>query len=175
MISILAEHRDFLLVDKPPHLLSHPTRPDGTPTLLGWLQERHPGKISVRIPYDRAMAHKVEAGADVFLMPSRYEPCGLGQLYALRYGTVPVVRATGGLDEAVAEWNSSTGEGSGFKFHGYEAGDFLAAIRRAVSLFSGDKDGWLRLVRNCMAEDHSWGKPAGEYIKFYEEVARRRS
>jgi starch synthase len=151
---------------------------DGEPYYEGVfrsLQERHPGKISVRIPYDRAMAHKVEAGADVFLMPSRYEPCGLGQLYALRYGTVPVVRATGGLDEAVAEWNSSTGEGTGFKFHGYEAEDFLAAIRRAVSLFSGDKDGWLRLVRNCMAEDHSWGKPAGEYIKFYEEVARRRS
>jgi len=139
------------------------------------LQERHPGKISARIPYDRALAHKVEAGADIFLMPSRYEPCGLGQLYALRYGTIPVVRATGGLDEAVAEWNPETGEGTGFKFHGYAAGDFLAAIRRAVKLFRGDRDGWLKLVRNAMAEDHSWAKPAAEYIKLYEEVARRRS
>ncbi len=139
------------------------------------LQERHPGRISVRIPYDRAMAHKVTAGADIFLMPSRYEPCGLGQLYSLRYGTIPVVRATGGLDEAVAEWNPETQEGTGFKFDGYEPGGFLAAICRAVELFKRDKAGWLKLVRNCMAEDHSWVGPAGEYIKIYEEVARRRS
>lgn len=151
---------------------------DGEPyyeNLFHGLQERHPGKISARIPYDRMLAHKVCAGADIFLMPSRYEPCGLGQLYALRYGTVPVVRATGGLDEAVAEWNSETKAGTGFKFHGYEAADFLAAIRRAVGLFCSDKDGWLKLVRNAMAVDHSWPKPAAEYIKLYEEVARRRS
>ena len=139
------------------------------------LQEQHPRKISVRIPYDRAMAHKVEAGADIFLMPSRYEPCGLGQLYSLRYGTVPVVRATGGLDEAVAEWNPETGEGTGFKFHGYEASDFLAAIQRAVGVFRSDKDSWQKLVTNAMREDHSWARPAGEYIDLYEEVARRRS
>jgi starch synthase len=151
---------------------------DGEPYYEGIfrsLQERHPGKISARIPYDRALAHKVEAGADIFLMPSHYEPCGLGQLYALRYGTVPVVRATGGLDEAVAEWDGATGAGTGFKFHSYEPEDFLAAIRRAVGFFRGDKDGWRKLVRNCMAEDHSWAKPAGEYLQVYEEVARRRS
>ena len=151
---------------------------DGEPyyeNLFHSLQERHPGKISVRVPYDRALAHKVEAGADVFLMPSHYEPCGLGQLYALRYGTIPVVRATGGLDEAVAEWNPETGEGTGFKFHGYAPQDFLAAIRRAVALFKGGKEGWHKLVRNAMAEDHSWAKPAGEYVKLYEDVARRRS
>ena len=139
------------------------------------LQERHPGKISARIPYDRALAHKVGAGADIFLMPSRYEPCGLGQLYALRYGTIPVVRATGGLDEAVAEWNHETKDGTGFKFYGYAPGDFLAAIQRAVALFKNDKESWTKLVRNAMAEDHSWPKPAAEYIKLYEEVARRRS
>jgi starch synthase len=151
---------------------------DGEPyyeNLFHQLQERHPGKISVRVPYDRALAHKVEAGADAFLMPSHYEPCGLGQLYALRYGTIPIVRATGGLDEAVAEWNPETREGTGFKFHGYAPGDFLAAIRRAVALFKGDKEGWKKLVRNAMAEDHSWVGPAGEYIKLYEEAARRRS
>jgi starch synthase len=151
---------------------------DGEPyyeNLFHQLQERHPGKISVRVPYDQALAHKVGAGADAFLMPSHYEPCGLGQLYALRYGTIPVVRATGGLDEAVAEWNPETREGTGFKFHGYAPEDLLAAIRRAVALFKGDKEGWKKLVRNAMAEDHSWVKPAEEYIKLYEEVARRRS
>jgi starch synthase len=151
---------------------------DGEPyyeNLFRDLQERHPDKISVRIPYDRVMAHKVAAGADIFLMPSRYEPCGLGQLYSLRYGTVPVVRATGGLDEAVDEWNGETGEGTGFKFHGYEAADFLAAIRKAVQLFCGDKAAWGNLVRNGMGKDHSWVGPASEYIKIYEEVAERRS
>jgi len=151
---------------------------DGEPyyeNLFHSLQERHPEKLAVRLPYDRTLAHKVEAGADIFLMPSRYEPCGLGQLYALRYGTVPVVRATGGLDEAVQEWNGTTGEGTGFKFHGYEPGDFLAAIQRAIALFCGDKTAWQKLIRSGMAQDHSWVKPAGEYIKVYEDVARRRS
>jgi starch synthase len=151
---------------------------DGEPyyeTLFRSLEERHPGKIAVRIPYDRMLAHKVEAGADIFLMPSRYEPCGLGQLYALRYGTVPVVRATGGLDEAVQQWDAETGEGTGFKFYGYEANDFLAAIGKAVELFRSDKAAWEKLIRNGMAADHSWVKPAGEYIKVYEEVASRRS
>jgi starch synthase len=151
---------------------------DGEPyyeNLFHSLEERHPQKISVRIPYDRTLAHKVEAGADIFLMPSRYEPCGLGQLYALRYGTVPVVRATGGLDEAVQEWDAATGKGTGFKFHGYNPEDFLAAIWRAVELFRGDKSAWQTLIRNGMAADHSWKIPAAEYIKVYEEVASRRS
>jgi starch synthase len=151
---------------------------DGEPyyeNLFRSLQERHPGKISVRLPYDRALAHKIEAGSDIFLMPSRYEPCGLGQLYALRYGTVPVVRATGGLDEAVSEWDPASGEGTGFKFHGYDPGDFLEAIYRAAEVFRADKPGWERLVRNGMAQDHSWTKPASEYIKVYEEAARRRA
>jgi len=151
---------------------------DGEPyyeNLFRSLQERHPQKISVRIPYDPALAHKVEAGADIFLMPSRYEPCGLGQLYALRYGTVPVVRATGGLDEAVQEWDAATAEGTGFKFQGYHPDDFLAAIGRAVELFRDDKSAWQTLIRNGMAADHSWKKPAAEYLKIYEEVASRRS
>jgi starch synthase len=151
---------------------------DGEPyyeNLFRSLQEKYPGRISVRIPYDRTLAHKVEAGADIFLMPSHYEPCGLGQLYSLRYGTVPVVRATGGLDEAVSEWNQATGEGTGFKFNGYNAEDFLAAIRRATALYRGDKDGWLKLIRSGMAQDHSWKKPASEYIELYEQAVSRRS
>ncbi|AXC14241.1 Glycogen synthase, ADP-glucose transglucosylase [Acidisarcina polymorpha] len=151
---------------------------DGEPyyeNLFRSLQERHRGKISVRIPYDRAMAHKVEAGADIFLMPSRYEPCGLGQLYSLRYGTIPVVRATGGLDEAVEEWSPETGQGTGFKFHGYNPGDFLAAIQRATHVFRTDKKAWSKLIHNAMTQDHSWIGPAAEYIELYEEVARRRS
>ncbi len=139
------------------------------------LQERFPDKISVRITYDEVLAHKVEAGADIFLMPSRYEPSGLNQIYSLKYGTVPVVRATGGLDETVQEWDGTERSGTGFKFYGYNPGEFLAAIERAVALFRNDKDAWVTLMRNGMARDYSWSGPAKQYVELYEEVARRRS
>jgi starch synthase len=138
------------------------------------LQTRFPGRICVRVLFDEALAHKVEAGSDIFLMPSRYEPCGLNQIYSLRYGTVPVVRATGGLDDTIEEWDAAAGTGTGFKFHGYNPDDFLAAIQRALTTFA-DNDAWQTLMRNGMAKDYSWVRPAEEYVKVYEEVARRRS
>lgn len=138
------------------------------------LHERFPGKISVRITYDETLAHKVEAGSDIYLMPSRYEPCGLNQIYSLKYGTVPVVRATGGLDDTIEEWNPEARTGTGFKFHGYFADDYLKAVQRALAIFR-DKDAWQTLMRNGMIKDYSWTKPSEEYIQVYEEVARRRS
>jgi starch synthase len=138
------------------------------------LQTRFPGRVSVRVLFDEVLAHKVEAGSDIFLMPSRYEPCGLNQIYSLRYGTVPVVRATGGLDDTIEEWNPEARTGTGFKFHGYNPDDFLAAIQRALITFR-DKDAWQTLMRNGMAKDYSWTVPATEYVQVYEEVARRRS
>jgi starch synthase len=143
--------------------------------LFRTLQERYPARISVRIAFDDVLAHKVEAGSDIFLMPSRYEPSGLNQMYSLKYGTVPIVRATGGLDDTVAEWNPETHTGTGFKFYGYSPDDLLAAIHRALDLFRNDKESWTVLVRNGMAEDFSWKKPAAEYVALYEEVAQRRN
>lgn len=142
--------------------------------LLRDLQIRYPDKFSVRVMYDEALAHKVEAGSDIFLMPSRYEPCGLNQIYSLKYGAVPVVRATGGLDDTIVEWDAETATGTGFKFSGYLPQDFLAALRRALAAFK-DKDSWQQLMRNGMAKDYSWDKPSLEYVECYEEVARRRS
>jgi starch synthase len=139
------------------------------------LHDQFEGKISVRVGYDEALAHKVEAGSDIFLMPSRYEPSGLNQMYSLKYGTVPVVHATGGLDDTVEEWDSAASSGTGFKFNGYTPDNFLAAIDRALELFRDDKEAWLKLMRNGMAQDYSWKKPALEYAALYEEVARRRS
>jgi starch synthase len=139
------------------------------------LQDRYPGKISVRIAFDDVLAHKVEAGSDIFLMPSRYEPSGLNQMYSLKYGTVPVVRATGGLDDTVEEWNPETRTGTGFKFQGFNPDDFLAAVHRALHIFRTDKDTWLTLMKNGMAKDFSWKKAAAEYAALYDEVARRRS
>ncbi len=141
--------------------------------LLRSLAERFPHRFAVRVQYDDTLAHKIEAGADMFLMPSRYEPCGLNQIYSLRYGTVPVVRATGGLDDTVQE-APVPGEGTGFKFHGYAAGDFLAAIDRALGCFA-DGAQWSALMQNGMSKDYSWKRPAEEYAKLYESVARQRS
>jgi len=135
---------------------------------------RYPAKVAVQIRYDEALAHKIEAGADIFLMPSRYEPSGLNQMYSLKYGTVPIVRATGGLDDTIEEWDPEKGTGTGFKFAGYDAKDLLAEIDRALEAFK-DKKGWTRLMRNGMARDYSWSVPAREYVKLYEEAAQRRT
>ncbi|MHB1023808.1 MAG: glycogen synthase GlgA [Acidobacteriaceae bacterium] len=142
--------------------------------LLREFAERHPKKVRVRIAYDNVVAHKIEAGADIFVMPSRYEPCGLNQIYSLKYGTVPVVRATGGLDDTVEEWNGEMGSGTGFKFYGYDAADLLAAMQRAFALFQ-DKKSWQKLMRNGMAQEYTWSKPAEEYVAVYERVIRQRS
>jgi starch synthase len=135
---------------------------------------RNAAQVAVRIRYDDALAHKIEAGSDIFLMPSRYEPCGLNQIYSLKYGTSPVVRATGGLDDTVEEWNPAQGTGTGFKFEGLSAEALLAAIDRALLAFQ-DQAGWRRLMLNGMARNYSWVQPAREYAAVYEEAARRRA
>jgi starch synthase len=134
---------------------------------------RNPAQVAVQIRYDNALAHKIEAGSDLFLMPSRYEPCGLNQIYSLKYGTAPVVRATGGLDDTIEEWNAELGTGTGFKFAGLGADALLAEIDRALAAFQ-DKAGWQKLMRNGMARNYSWEQPARAYAAVYEEVARRR-
>jgi starch synthase len=135
---------------------------------------RHPANIAVQIRYDDALAHKIEAGSDMFLMPSRYEPCGLNQIYSLKYGTVPIVRATGGLDDTIEEWDAKKGTGTGFKFEGLKSKGLLAEIDRAIEAFR-NKTSWTRLMRNGMARDYSWSGPAKEYVRVYEEAARSRS
>jgi starch synthase len=130
-------------------------------------------RVGVQIRYDEAMAHKIEAGSDIFLMPSRFEPCGLNQIYSLKYGTVPVVRATGGLDDTVEEWNRERKSGTGFKFVDYSPQAFLDAIDRALEAFHHE-DCWRQLMRNGMAQNFSWDEPARQYAAVYEEVARRR-
>ncbi|MFY9853545.1 MAG: glycogen synthase GlgA [Terracidiphilus sp.] len=130
--------------------------------------------VAVRIGYDDALSHKIEAGADIFLMPSLYEPCGLNQIYSLKYGTVPVVRATGGLDDTIEEWDPKQGTGTGFKFRGMRAEGLRDAIDRALTAFE-DKEGWKKLMLNGMTRNHSWEQPAREYAAVYEEAAKKRS
>jgi starch synthase len=131
---------------------------------------RAPERLAVRIAYDTAAAHQVEAGADAFLMPSRYEPCGLNQMYSLRYGTVPVVRATGGLDDTVTEFDPTTGHGNGFKFTPHTPEALLDAVRRALDVYHRPAD-WRRLIRKGMACDFSWRLPAARYLELYRGLS----
>jgi len=140
--------------------------------LLVEMAGRYPSKIRVQVKYDNVMAHKVEAGSDMFLMPSRYEPCGLNQIYSLKYGTIPVVRATGGLEDTIDE--QPAGGGNGFKFWGYDSGALLDALQRALAVFH-DNEAWIKMMRRGMAQNFSWEKPAQEYVRVYERVIQNRS
>ena len=142
--------------------------------LFRLLHKQFPQKIAVKVAYDNALAHKIEAGSDMFLMPSRYEPCGLNQIYSLKYGTVPVVRATGGLDDTIEPWDAKTGKGTGFKFSDYTGDALLATVRAALAAFK-DKEGWKKLMLNGMNRDFSWAASAREYLKIYERVKQARS
>jgi len=137
------------------------------------LARRYPTQVAVRIAYDDAVAHKIEAGADLFLMPSRYEPCGLNQIYSLKYGTVPVVRATGGLDDTVETYNPSTGKGNGFKFSEYTGEAMMGAVRKALATYRTPED-WARLTANGMRQDFSWDASAAQYIQLYKRTIEAR-
>ena len=131
------------------------------------LANAYPGRVGVKFAYDNAIAHKIEAGADIFLMPSRYEPCGLNQIYSLKYGTVPVVRATGGLDDTVENFDVEHGTGTGFKFSEYTGAAFLYAVKQALQHYADERI-WKRIQLNGMVKDFSWKTPAAEYAKIYE-------
>ena len=131
------------------------------------LAKAYPGRVGVKIAYDDKMAHAIEAGADMFLMPSRYEPCGLNQIYSLKYGTVPIVRATGGLDDTIEPFDLEHGTGTGFKFSEYTGAAMLHCVQQALH---HHEDGriWKRIQLNGMAKDFSWKASATEYSKLYE-------
>jgi starch synthase len=139
--------------------------------MLVEMAARYPSKVKVQVKFDNVVAHKIEAGSDIFLMPSRYEPGGLNQIYSLKYGTVPVVRATGGLDDTIVE---KADGGNGFKFSGYDAGALMDAIERALKVFK-DKKKWTEIMKRGMTQDFSWEKPAREYVRIYDRVIQNRS
>jgi starch synthase len=133
---------------------------------------RQPDRVGVRIGFDEALAHLIEAGADIFLMPSRFEPCGLNQMYSLRYGTVPVVHGVGGLADTVRDHAPGDARSTGFVFREYTGLAMLAALRRALRLFE-DRPRWRALLVAGMCQDNSWDRSAQEYVKLYERVIRR--
>lgn len=130
---------------------------------------RYPGKMGVQIAFDEPLAHKLIAGCDMFLMPSRYEPGGLTQIYSLKYGTVPIVRATGGLKDTIEEFDPRTGRGNGFVFVPYKAQALLEAVDRALALFRNKME-WTTLVKNAMAAKFSWERSARAYLELYQRL-----
>jgi starch synthase len=139
------------------------------------LARTYPTKFSVKVAYNNILAHKIEAGADIFLMPSRYEPCGLNQMYSLKYGTVPVVRATGGLDDTIEALDSATGRGTGFKFQAYDGAALLSAVHAALATYRNEPAAWKRIQLNGMAKDFSWQASAVEYARLYEVAWKSRN
>lgn len=135
------------------------------------LRDRHPDSVGIFRGYNEKLSHLIEAGADMFLMPSKFEPCGLNQMYSLRYGTVPIVRAVGGLDDTVEEFDAVTGRGNGFKFAEYRADKFLEKVFEALFRFQ-DKGSWRRIQANGMAADNSWERAATQYVELYSRALK---
>lgn len=133
--------------------------------------ERNKGKFSLNLCFDPALASQIYAASDIYLMPSKSEPCGLSQLIAMRFGTIPVVNQTGGLADTVIPFNIETGEGLGFTFQSFNKDDMLDALRRALAIFGGDKKAWDKLMQNAMTRDLSWKNAAEEYMQLYNKIS----
>jgi starch synthase len=138
------------------------------------LAARHPARIGVRIGFDEGLAHLIEGGADMFLMPSQFEPCGLNQMYSLRYGTVPVVHRTGGLADTVRDVDARSGTGTGFVFREYSGRALLATLARGIEMFE-NRPGWRRIQKAGMREDLSWDASARAYVGVYDRAIKRRA
>jgi len=177
MVSRLAGQKGLdILIDALPKLVTFGLRiivlGTGETAIQGDLEKaarRTPSFFGLKIAFDETLAHKVIAGSDLFVNPARYEPCGLTQMYSLKYGTIPVVRATGGLDDSVQEFDPKEGSGTGFKFDQPSADGLIRAVDRALRLF-GQKPAWTKLMQNAMAADFSWGRAAEEYGLLYRHI-----
>ncbi|MGE5485449.1 MAG: glycogen synthase GlgA [Ignavibacteriales bacterium] len=135
--------------------------------------ERHPSKIATSIGFNGILAQRIYAGSDMFLMPSRFEPCGLGQLISLRYGTIPIVRSVGGLEDTIFDYDPDTGMGNGFSFRDYSPGALLHTVERALRAY-GDRPKWRHLVQSAMDLDFSWSRSAAEYMDLYDRALMKR-
>ncbi|HEX2261105.1 MAG TPA: glycosyltransferase, partial [Candidatus Binatia bacterium] len=132
---------------------------------------RFPEKFAVRTGFDEALAHRIEAGADIFLMPSLYEPCGLNQMFSLKYGTIPLVRGIGGLKDTVVDYDAERGSSTGFVFDKYEPEALWKTLERALTAFA-EKKSWTELMHRAMRMDFSWDRSAQAYSSLYEQLLR---
>lgn len=140
--------------------------------LFYYFQEKYPDKLAARIYFNEGEAHLIYSGADMFLMPSMAEPCGISQLIALRYGTIPIVRETGGLMDTVDPYNQYTGEGNGFRFANFNAHELLFAIKKSIDLYK-DKKLWSKLIQQAMESKHDWEESSKEYMEIYKKISSK--
>ena len=181
MVTRMTPQKGFdLLVDALPELMAAEVQlvilGSGDPAMQDYFKEaerRYPDQLRTIIGFDNTLAHKIQAGCDMFLMPSRFEPCGLTQMYALKYGTVPIVRATGGLADTISEFVPASGRGNGFSFREYKPGELVAAARRATEVFK-NREAWARLMSNGFAADFSWSAAARHYMALFQRIANWR-
>ena len=138
--------------------------------MLRYFASKYPEKLAIRLEFSDKLAHEIYAGSDLLLMPSRFEPCGISQMIAMRYGTVPIVRETGGLKDTIVPFNEKTGLGNGFSFENYNAHELLFAVQRAVELYQKDKPVWANICQQALASDFSWDRSAKAYIEIYESL-----
>ncbi len=178
MVSRLAAHKGFDLVQRvieeiictcDVNFVLLGTGEKASEDFFSDLAERYPGRVSVMLKYDKALSKKIYAGSDIFLMPSKSEPCGLSQMIASRYGTVPIVRETGGLYDTIKPYNKYDGSGNGFTFANYNAHDMMNVIKSAIELFHNEEK-WAALVQNVMAVDFSWNASAEKYVEIYKNL-----
>ncbi len=137
---------------------------------FGWFAENFAQQVAFRREFDDNLAHNLYAGGDLLLMPSRFEPCGLAQMIAMRYGTLPLVRETGGLKDSVLPYNRFTGEGTGFSFANYNAHELLFTLQNALELYHTEPKIWRGLMEQAMQQDFSWQRSAKEYARIYKEL-----
>jgi starch synthase len=181
MVSRLVDQKGFELVENAIHrllaldlgLVILGTGEARYEDFLRRIGERYAGQVGVRIGFDNALAHRIEAGSDMFLIPSHFEPCGLNQMYSLRYGTIPVVHATGGLADTIESYDPESDKGNGFKFEPYDADALLASLQQAVTLYH-NREAWERLMRRGMQMDFSWANPALAYSDLYAKALQKR-
>ena len=143
-------------------------------TFFEKMSQKYKNKFAAYLGFNDELAHLIEAGADIFLMPSMYEPCGLNQMYSLVYGTVPVVRETGGLADTVINFNEKNGEGNGFVFKKYDSKELLKEVKKATKLYD-DKKNWTKIMRNGMKSDFSWLSSAKKYLELYKTILNSNS
>ncbi len=174
-MDILAEASGGILRDMEVQLVVLGAGDKGLEHFFGELPRRFPGKAGSYIGYSERLAHLIEAGSDFFLMPSRYEPCGLNQIYSMKYGTLPIVRATGGLNDTVDQYDESSGEGTGFKFWEFSSGALYYTVGWAVSTYYDRKTHINRLIQNAMSKDYSWNREARSYVKLYRKALGEKS
>jgi len=135
-----------------------------------FFQRRYPEKVAARIYFSNDESHQIYAGSDIFVMPSKFEPCGISQLIALKYGTVPIVRAVGGLKDSITHYNPLTNDGNGFVFENFNAHELLFTIKHALKLYNEDPQAWRKLIKQCMKSEFDWNKSSKDYIGIYELV-----